>query len=141
MNEKVVGCLTFCVLCFLLIGCISCFSKSTPSSSTSTAEVASDRVKIGEYGILKSNDSNLAIPLFMEKRYHGEYGDLCALNDTLGIEQMFRNGKIVAITQGTKVLHTGSDWFAVEVRIYDGPFTGILGWVSTEYLKPTPETK
>lgn len=97
-----------------------------PARSTKTITTGSD----ARLRTPKNDD----VPMCTTEADYDRVVKLATANDTVGIEQLMREGRAWTVPSGTlcKVIDRG--FFKSEVRILEGRRSGISGWVSSDFL-------
>lgn len=90
-------------------------------------------VSIGQEGILESGAE--LVPVAVSKEAFDEWTKARVANDKYGMGLLLASGKILTPKRGTKVLVIDRATFIRKVRILEGEYVGMSGWVAVEYVK------
>jgi hypothetical protein len=78
---------------------------------------------------------NDVIVVSLDYSTHKEAGKYLVAGDVEGLRELAYKMKLILPDNGTRVLVIENGVFNSRVRIKEGPFKGMAGWIYTDYLK------
>lgn len=89
-------------------------------------------VSVGNEGVLDSGAER--VPVAINQAAFDNYTKARVANDSEGITQLIIQGRILAVPKNTKVRVIDRETFTRKVRILEGEYKGMAGWVAYEYI-------
>ena len=114
-------------LLVLLVGC--------SSSSETSDDKTSERLSIGEDGILFVESSN-DIALGITKDDYKKFVQVVLARDDFGLSEMIISEELFLVKSGTKIRVIGIGFGVRQVRILEGEHIGKSGWLAYERVIP-----
>ena len=124
-KKGCLGCLGLIALVLLISYLMGLGGSSTPST-----------VGVGGDGILRMDGSG-AILLAIDPASYDALVSASVARDSMGVTQLITAGRVFQCPQGTRVRVIDRAMYRRKVRIMNGPQTGLAGWVSSDWVKPS----
>jgi hypothetical protein len=99
----------------------------------STSNIVKNSISIGETGRLYSNGDE--VPVARTKEVLDQVIKASTRNDTLGYSELVMTGMVFHVSSNTKVLVLDSTVYYKNIRILEGEYMGVSGWVPSEWVK------
>jgi hypothetical protein len=82
--------------------------------------------------------TNSTVLLARTKEGLDQLAKAIAAGDDIGFKALILAGCCFDVPKGTKVKVIDTGWFVSQVRVQEGPYAGIAGWVSQERVRAVP---
>jgi hypothetical protein len=90
-------------------------------------------LEVGSNATIRSESG--AVGIAIDKAAYDEFTKYAVANDVVGGQQMIDDGRVLVVSDGTKVKIIDLALTAYQVRIMSGPCAGRDGWVVREAVK------
>ena len=110
-------------------------SQVQPATQTNANNTSASSLQLGDEGVIKYPNGNSDVPVSVSKDANGQLSKALTAKDEVGYNQLIASGQVFRVTAGTKAKYLDFGWVGIiEVRIEDGTYTGITGWLPTEFF-------